>query len=92
MKVYSEKSAITKMERYYLRHKRPVIYTALENIEDTEWFWSRKEIRKFDRLWNQDMPIRDIAKELRRTEMAVFLLSLDRLFKEKIKPRNWKIW
>lgn len=92
MKVYSEKSARTKMEQYYLRHRRSVIHTSLEDIEDTEWFWSPSEIRKFDELWDADMPIRDMAKELRRSEISIFLLSLDRLYKGQIKPRNWKIW
>jgi phenylpyruvate tautomerase PptA (4-oxalocrotonate tautomerase family) len=88
-----EKITITKMENYYLRKQRNMIYIALEDVEDTDFFWSRKEIRKFDLLWEENMPIAEIAKEMHRTEISVLLLSFDRLLKGNIEPRErWHIW
>lgn len=88
----SDKRVRSKIESHYLRLKRNVIYTSLEDIEDTEWFWAPSEIKKFDQLWNEDMPIKEMAIELGRSEVAVFLQSLDRLYKGKIEARKWNIW
>ena len=92
MSMTLEKQNKARMENYYLRHKRNIIYTSLEEIEDTDWFWCPSEIEKFDRLWNEGKPIKEMAQELRRSEVAVFLLSLDRIFKGAVKPREWRIW
>lgn len=80
------------MENYYLRNRRNIIYTSLEEIEDTDWFWCPSEIEKFDNLWNEGKPIKEMARELNRSEIAVFLQSLDRIYRGKIKPRDWRIW
>lgn len=88
----SENKAKAKIESYYLRLKRNTIYTSLEDMEDTEWYWSPSEVREFDWLWKKDMPIKEMATELGRSEIAVFLQALDRLYKGRIKPRDWKIW
>jgi hypothetical protein len=87
-----ENMAIAKIESYYLHHKRSTVHVALETIEDTEWFWSPNEIKRFDELWKQGMPLTQMAKELGRSEIAVLLESLDRLYEGKIKARKWKIW
>ncbi|MFE8704112.1 hypothetical protein ACFYKX_26445 [Cytobacillus sp. FJAT-54145] len=88
----NDNKAKGKIESYYLRLKRNTIYTSLEDIEDTEWYWSPSEVKEFDELWNKDMPIKEMALELGRSEIAVFLQSLDRLYKGKIQPRNWHFW
>jgi hypothetical protein len=89
----SEQKAIGKIEALYLRNQRRNIYTALEEVEDIDFFWSRTEIHEFDFWWKQDKPLTEIAEEMERTETAVLLLALDRVMKGKIKPRNgWKIW
>lgn len=80
------------IEHYYLRLKRNFIYTTFEDIEDMDWYWSMAEIQRFDEMWFEDKPLTEIAKELRRSEIAVFFLSLDRVYHKKIKPRNWKVW
>jgi len=81
------------MERNYLTLKRNYIYTALEDVEDAEWYWSPSEIKEFDWLWRKNKPLVEIAGELQRSEVAVFLLSFDRVAKGKIKARKgWKIW
>lgn len=87
-----DKMAAGHIENYYLRLKRNVIYTALEDIEETEWFWSPSEIKEFDWLWNKDKPITEIADEMGRSAVAVLMLALDRIHKERIKPREWRIW
>jgi hypothetical protein len=88
-----ENRNIGRMEEYYLRNKRSEIYIALEEVEDVDFYWSPNEIIRFDEGWEKDTPIVEMAKELRRSEIAVLFLSLDRVFRGKIKPRDgWKIW
>lgn len=88
----TEARTIAKIESYYLKQQRIKINVSLEDLEDTEWFWSNTEIRKLDAMWKQDMPMTEIAEELRRSEVAVFLQCLDRISKGALKPRNWSIW
>jgi hypothetical protein len=88
-----EKITTTKMENYYLRNKRNMIYIALEDVEDTDFFWSSREIRKFDNLWKEKMSLKEIAKDMHRSEISVLLLSFDRILRGLIEPREgWKIW
>lgn len=88
----NENKCIGRVEYYYLKEKRNNIHISLEDLDDTEWFWSLSEVVKFDRLWKQGTPLKEMAKELRRSEVAVFLQALDRIEKGKVKPRNWNIW
>jgi hypothetical protein len=88
-----ENRTIGRIEKYYFQNKRNNIYIALEEVEDADFYWSRKEIETFDKKWVEDTPITEIATAMKRTEIAVFLLSLDRIFRGQVKPRkNWKIW
>lgn len=81
------------MENLYLKLRRNVIYTALEDLPDTDWFWSPSEIEEFDWLWSKDVELVKIAEEMGRSEYAVMFLSFDRLAKGLIEPREgWKIW
>lgn len=84
--------AAAHMERYYMRLKRNNIHISLEDIEDTEWMWSNKEVANLKILWNRDAPMVKIAEILRRSEIAVFFQVLDLLYKKKIKPRDWNVW
>jgi hypothetical protein len=89
----SERKAIGKIEAFYLRNQRRHIYTALEEVDDADFFWGRTEINEFDFWWKKDKPLTEIADEMERTETAVLLLALDRVMKGKIQPRDgWKIW
>jgi hypothetical protein len=91
--IKEESQAIGWMEYNYLKQKRNTIYIALEDVEDVDFYWSPKEIETFDGHWKEDTSIIDIAKSMRRSELAVFLLSLDRIFKRKIKTRkDWNFW
>jgi hypothetical protein len=91
--IKEESQAIGWIEYNYFKHKRNHLYIALEEVEDTDFFWSQQEIWNFDGLWEEDTPILEIAKEMRRSEIAVFLLSIDRIFQGEIKPRKgWNFW
>lgn len=75
------------------KHRRNQIYVALEDIEDAEFIWSEKQVANFEILWNMDMPLSEIAKQLDCTETSVFLLALDRALKGSIERRKgWRIW
>lgn len=77
----------------YFKHKRNEIYVALDDIEDAEFIWSEKQIANFEILWEMDMPLVEISKQLGCTETSVFLLAFDRGLKGRIKPRKgWCIW
>lgn len=90
---WKEKQAIGWMEYTLLQHKRNHIYIALEEVVDSDFFWSDREVNRFDRLWEEDTPLTEIATEMRRSEIAVLLLSLDRILQGEIKPRQgWKFW
>ncbi len=88
-----EEMAKGRIESQYLTDEKYNFSIALENISDTDWFWTPEEHEKFDKLWNIKMPMNLMAKELNRSEMAVFLNALDRMASGFIKPRKgWKIW
>lgn len=75
------------------KHKRNQIYVALEDVDDVEFIWSEKQIANFEILWNMDMPLTEISKQLGCTETSVFLLAFDRALKGFIKRREgWNIW
>lgn len=88
----NERMCLGRLEGDYLRNKRVNINVSLEDIEDTEWFWSNNEIKKFKALWKKDTPIQDMAVDLKRSEIAVFLQALDLIYRGEVKPRNWRIW
>lgn len=91
--VLLENRAVGRMEKYYFKNIRNHIYLALEEVEDTDFYWSPSEIEKFDVMWKKDTSLHEISKEMRRTEISVFLLSIDRVFRKKVKPRSgWNFW
>lgn len=94
MKNYTRELMIQgQLENSFLRNKRNNIYIALEEVEDTDFFWSLQEIQYFDELWFDEISLVNIAKEMRRSEMSVFLLAFDRIARGNIKPRKgWSIW
>lgn len=82
----------TKPSVNYYRVDAP-LYIALEDVKDTEFIWSEQEVARFEKLWNIDMPIKDIADRFGRSISSVFLLAFDRVMKGEIKGRKgWKIW
>lgn len=89
----SENNVIGKIEKQYLTCTRNKIYVALEDIDEMDFIWSEKEVRRFDELWDYDIPLKEITEELNATQTSVFLLAFDRVMKGKINGRkNWRIW
>ena len=81
------------IKRTHLKLNRRNIYTALANVEEIDWHWSVKDVLAFDMFWGSDISLGDIARYFKRSEYDVLLLALDRLAREKIKPREgWRIW
>lgn len=85
------KPIATKVKHYHVREKQ-FVYIALEDVRDSDFFWSLDEIQRFDELWFEDMPMVEIAYEMRRTELSVFLLAIDRVYSGRITPREWKLF
>ena len=77
----------------HLQFQRDETYVALEEVENHDFFWSKTEINKFQRLWKKDVPLVEIAETLGRSELACMFLALDRMMKGKLTPRaGWRIW
>lgn len=87
-----ENRTINTLESNYMSEERLNIYTLLEDIEEIRWHWSMEEIKLFEKLWNHNHRLVDIAAYMKRTEISILMLSLDRLLKGKIPRRDeWKI-
>lgn len=83
------------MANKYVLHKlrKDRIYIPLEDVPDTEWFWTDREKNQFDILWHLDMPVKDLAEYFNKSETSVVLMAFDRLLRGVIKPREgWTIW
>lgn len=81
------------IDNNYVRKYRDSIHLALEDIPDIEFLWLGHEIKRFEVLWRQGMPLSDIAKELNKSEISVLLQAFDRLLRGVIEPRKgWQIW
>jgi hypothetical protein len=89
----AEEKDIRITENRLLTQRRRYIYIALEELEEAEFLWGRWSLKEFDRLWNEDIPLTEIAETLEKTETACLLLALDRVMLGKLEPRRgWKIW
>lgn len=84
-----ENTAISGIERRYMKQERNYIYTALEELDFT---WSMDEVLEFEEMWNQGVSLVDIAEYFGRTHEEVAVLVMDRALKGKIKPRESGIW
>lgn len=72
---------------------RNQVYIPLEDVPDADWTWIEREIHHFDILWNLNTPIKDMAKQFKKSEISIFLMACDRVLKGELKPRDgWKIW
>lgn len=67
-----------------MAHRRARRYIALEN---KNFDFTRREVENFDILFNMDYSLNEIARHLRRTRVETFLLYLDRVDQEKVKPK-----
>lgn len=92
MSAARESHSISVIEKNYLLNKRKKIYISLEDLGDDEWVWDEFELKKFRKMWREDLSLRSIAKNLKRTETSVLLLAFDQIDKSIIQPRSdWKI-
>ena len=73
---------------YYLKE----LYIPLEEL-DQDWIWTVGEVKEFDRLWNENIPIKKMAQLLNCYEATIVIMAFDRMIKGEIKPRKgWKMW
>lgn len=61
-------------------------YLVFEQYVD-ELYWDERDVRKFEKLWNQGYSIKRIAIQVQRTEFEVMLLVMDRCRLRYIAPR-----
>lgn len=81
------------VNKLYTYFKRSPMYIALEDVDDCDFLWFEDEIAEFEMLWNQDLPIADMAAKFERSEISILIMSFDRLLNGAIKPRQgWTIW
>lgn len=66
------------------RKAREKIYIALEDVNHD---WKEAEKAEFLRLWEEEYYLHQIAEFLKREQLECFLLYLDLVEKNKIKPR-----
>lgn len=55
-------------------------------LEDVNMDFTPLEVEKFDAFINNGCSVPEAAKGLRRSELEVFLLYLDRIMRKKVKP------
>lgn len=65
---------------------RKNIYVALE---DADMIWDEIEVKEFEKMWKQDVPVIDIAKHFKRAPLEVAILILDRADKGHIEQRPY---
>ena len=66
-----------------------MIYIA---CEDMDFVWKKHQVVLFEEMWNRGMPLKDIAKMLRRSVDEVFVLALDRARAGAIQKRKGGIF
>ncbi len=61
-------------------------------LEDLNFQWEVKKIKKVKKLWNDGTSFKEIVKEVGREEDEVFLLLLHLARKGRIESRAGYIW
>ena len=76
--------AISATRHFASRPAKPREETRLAVIlQERDFGWTPAEIAKFRDMWNQGVPMPEIAKLLKRHERDVFLLWFDQYFEEQ---------
>ena len=57
-----------------------------------KWTWKESELNRFREMWNDGVPINDLASELGTTKRSVALLVMDQEYKKEIEPRKFGLW
>jgi len=72
-----------------LKHRRQNIYVA---CEDLDFVWDEKDVKQFDRMWEEGLSLPDIARAFGRDENEVAILAIDRRMKGYIQAREGGVW
>ena len=86
-----ESQAKFNLEKRHMKNKSSSVYLALEHAP-IDWKWNPKEVGWFDDMWKEGHSVPYIAEQLGRPPMDVFMLSLDRIYKNKIYKRRGGFW
>jgi hypothetical protein len=70
----------TKPSYALLRHE---LYIACDQFD---FDWTKWAVARFDEFWQAGESLQSIAKIMQRNEIEVFMLYLDRVYKNKIQP------
>lgn len=57
-----------------------------------KWTWKESEIFHFREMWNDGVPIDELAKELKASKRSVALLVMDQEMKKEIEQRRFGLW
>lgn len=68
--------------------KREQLYIALEGFN---FDWRLNEVKQFDLLWNSGENIQGISRKMKRSEVEILLLYMDRVSKENINPDSMRV-
>lgn len=84
--------AIGHLQKMHLKDLTEGMTISLEDMDELEWKWSREQTEEFIQMWNLQMPLKEIAVELERSELDCLFKAIDLIYRESVKPREWKIW
>lgn len=74
------------LQEFSQKHKNG--FTAFLGCEKVDFIWDERQFNYFEDLWNKGFPIQYIAKALKRKNLEIALLVLDRRRKGKIGLRR----
>lgn len=63
----------------------------LDDIE-IKWTWKESELLHFREMWNDGVPINDLARELKTNRRSVALLVMDQEMKGEIEQRRFGLY
>ncbi|UOF90822.1 helix-turn-helix domain containing protein [Fodinisporobacter ferrooxydans] len=69
----------------HMTQERKQLYIALE---DMDFIWDMKDIERVERMWEDGISIQAMSRRLDRDTDEIAVLIIDRVRKEKIKPRR----
>ena len=64
------------------------IYTMLEDDDNFNWNWTEKEVKEFDRSYNNGMNIFQLAEKFKRQEEEIGVMMIDRGRKGKLRIKK----
>ena len=89
MNIAVEKKTVSMLEKAYLIRHPGETYIACESID---FSWTRQEVSKFVRLWQDGASLETLCETFRRSENDVGMLIVDQRIKGNIKPRKGGLW